>query len=83
MTKENPEVDNRIIVQKHKKVKDVTWWLFIGDTDNNLLAVKKVSIKRKVTVKLQIDVPERLNRTKIHVYLLADSYVGLDQAQEI
>jgi hypothetical protein len=29
----------------------------IGDTNNNLLALKKVAVKRKVNLKLQIDVP--------------------------
>jgi hypothetical protein len=52
----------------------------VGDTDNNLLALKKVSVKKKVTLKMQIDVPENLKRTKIFCYLLADSYIGLDQA---
>lgn len=70
-------------MQKHKKIKDVTWWVLIGDTNNNLLAIKKVSIKKRVTLKLQIDVPEELKRTKVHVYLMADSYIGLDQAVEI
>lgn len=81
--KENSEVDNRIIVQKHKKIKDVTWWVMVGDSDNNLLAIRKVSVKRRVNIKMQIDVPENLRRTKVHAYLLADSYVGLDQAAEI
>lgn len=55
----------------------------IADTNNNLLAIKKVSIKKIVKLKLQIDVPEQLKRTKLHVYLMADSYIGLDQAVEI
>lgn len=55
----------------------------IGDTNNNLLALKKVSIKRKVNLEMQIDVPENLKSTKIYAYLLADSYIGLDQAVEL
>lgn len=69
-----------MIVQKHKKIKDVTWWIAIGDTDNNLLALKKVSVKKRVNLKIQIDVPDNLKKTKIHAYLMADSYIGLDQA---
>lgn len=49
------------MIQKNTKIKDVTWWLLVGDRKNNLLAVKKVSIKRKVEVKLQIDVPDTLD----------------------
>jgi pre-mRNA-splicing helicase BRR2 len=65
--------------QKHTKIKDVTWWVLIGDHQNNLLATKKVSVKKKVELKLQIDVPDNLERNYVSVYLMADSYVGLDQ----
>jgi hypothetical protein len=41
-------------VQKHQKIKDVTWWIAVGDNKNNLLGLKKVSVKRKVNVKMQI-----------------------------
>lgn len=70
-------------MQKHKKIKDVTWWVIIGDTKNKLLALNKVAVKRRVNLKMQIDVPDRLKTTKVHAYLLADSYIGLDQAIEI
>lgn len=81
--KQNFNIDNRVIVQKHKKIKDVTWWIAIGDTDNNLLALKKVSVKKRVNLKIQIDVPDNLKKTKIHAYLMADSYIGLDQALQL
>jgi len=45
------------MVQKHTKIKDVTWWVLVGDAKNNLLALKKVSIKKKVELKIQIDLP--------------------------
>lgn len=51
---------NRVVVQKHTKIKDVTWWVIVADNKNNVLAIKKVSIKKKVQLKLQIDVPEDL-----------------------
>jgi hypothetical protein len=34
-------------------------------------------------LKLQIDVPEDLTKSEVHVYLLADSYIGLDQIQKV
>jgi len=46
-----------MLVQKLKKIKDVTWWVLIGDNKNNLLGLKKVSIKKRVNVKIQIEVP--------------------------
>ena len=48
---------NRLLVQKHTKIKDVTWWLLVGDSANNLLSVKKLSVKKKVQLKLQVELP--------------------------
>jgi hypothetical protein len=48
--------------QKHTKIKDVTWWVLVGDSKNNLLAMKKVSVKKKVELKLQIDVPDNIDK---------------------
>ena len=80
--KEN-SAPNRVKCQKHTKIKDVTWWVLVGDSQNNLLAMKKVSVKRKVELKLQIDVPENLDRNQVRVYLVADSYLGLDQVETV
>lgn len=55
----------------------------MNDSRNNLLALKKVSIKKKVNLKIQIDVPEDIKRNKVLVYLMADSYIGLDQFKRI
>ena len=54
LEKQNPQSVNRLIVQKHQKIKDVTWWVVVGDKNNKLLGLKKVSVKRKVNIKLQI-----------------------------
>ena len=72
-----------MIVQKHTKIKDVTWWILVGDNKNNLLSMKKISVKKKVQLKVQIDLPEDLQANPVSVYLLADSYVGLDQMQKV
>jgi hypothetical protein len=55
----------------------------VGDSKNNLLAVKKMSVKKKVQLKVQIDLPEDLHTNNVSVYLMADSYVGLDQVQKV
>jgi len=60
LEKQNFEIPNRLIVQKHQKIKDVTWWIVVGDKHNNLLGLKKVSVKRKVNIKVQIEVPSDL-----------------------
>jgi hypothetical protein len=71
------------VVQKHQKVKDVTWWVVVGDKNNRLLGLKKVSIRKKVNLKVQIEVPNNLQNNKVYVYLMADSYIGLDQVSQV
>jgi len=61
----------------------VTWWVVVGDKHNNLLGLKKVSVKRKVNLKVQIEVPSDLSNNKVYVYLMADSYIGLDQVCQV
>jgi hypothetical protein len=80
--KEN-NCSNRVIIQKHTKIKDVTWWILVGDQQNNLLGVRKASIKKKVSIKMQIDLPDDLHKNPVHVYLMADSYAGLDQQVKV
>lgn len=80
--KEN-NCSNRVLIQKHTKIKDVTWWILIGDSQNRLLALKKASIKKHVQLKMQIEVPEDLQKNPVYVYLMADSYVGLDQIVKV
>lgn len=71
------------MIQKHTKIKDVTWWILVGDQKNNLLGVRKASIKKKVNIKMQIDLPDDLYKNPVHVYLMADSYTGLDQQMKV
>lgn len=61
----------------------MTWWIVVGDKNNNLLGLKKVSVKRKVNLKVQIEVPSDLLNNKVYVYLMADSYIGLDQVCQV
>ncbi len=56
--KENFRASNRMTVQKHTKIKDVTYWVVVAsESDNQVLALKKLSIKRKVNIKVPVDVP--------------------------
>lgn len=61
----------------------MTWWVVIGDKHNNLLGLKKVSVKKKINLKVQIEVPSDLSNNKVYVYLMADSYIGLDQVCQV
>ena len=80
--KEN-NCSNRVIIQKHTKIKDVTWWILVGDKQNRLLGLSKASIKKKVNIRMQVDLPDDLQKNPVYVYLMADSYVGLDQVSKV
>ncbi|XP_071491238.1 activating signal cointegrator 1 complex subunit 3-like [Diadema antillarum] len=67
------------------KAKDEGWWLVLGDVDNkDLLALKRIGfIRGKTVVQLSFYTPERVGRVIYSLYIMSDSYVGLDQQYSI
>lgn len=64
----------------HKKM--VSWWLVVGDAERkNLYAIKKVTVKSRMDVKLEWTLPAGTWGLKL--YLICDSYVGADQDFDI
>lgn len=62
------------------KIKEASWWILIGDeAAGKLLALKKIMLKKKLRKDLQIQLPESFLKSKtLTVYLISDSYLGLD-----
>jgi pre-mRNA-splicing helicase BRR2 len=60
--------------------KTENWWLVVGG-ESSLLAIKKVSFGKKLELKLEYIVPEP-GKQDLKLYLISDSYVGVDQEQE-
>ncbi|KAJ5974321.1 hypothetical protein N7481_011531 [Penicillium waksmanii] len=61
-------------------VKMENWWLVVGDEKTkNLLAIKRVTIGRKLELRLEYVVPTP-GEHDLTLYLMSDSYVGVDQA---
>lgn len=57
-------------------------WLVIGEeSTKSLLAIKRVTIGRKLTVKLEYVVSTPGKHT-LSISLMCDSYVGVDQEQK-
>ena len=54
------------------------WWLVVGGANNTLLAIKKVTIGRKLELRLEYVVPTP-GKHELTLYLMSDSYVGVDQ----
>ena len=55
------------------------WWLVVGEEETkSLLAIKRVTIGRKLEMRLEYVVPTP-GEHKLTLYLMSDSYVGVDQ----
>jgi pre-mRNA-splicing helicase BRR2 len=58
------------------------WWLVVGDEKTkNLLAIKRVTIGRELSVRLDYTVPTA-GEHQLKLLLLSDSYIGVDQERE-
>ena len=74
------EVDTTVHAPFFPQKKTENWWLVVGDEESKtLLAIKRVTVARKrVDVRLEFTVPEP-GKKKLMLYLMCDSYVGVDQ----
>ena len=60
--------------------KTESFWLVVGDQRaHSLLAIKKVTLGRKVETQLEFTVSEP-GEHELTLYLISDSYIGIDQA---
>ena len=68
----------------YPKPKTEGWWLVVGDPDgNSCLAIKRVALAQKATVKLQFPAPETAGSHNLMLYFMCDSYLGCDQEYEL
>ena len=80
MDEDDEEPDTTVVAPYFPVKKTENWWLVVGG-DQDLLAIKKISIGRKLEVRLEYVVPDP-GKQKLSLYLMCDSYVGVDQIQE-
>lgn len=65
------------------KPKEEGWWLVVGEPKNNqLLAIKRVSLQRKARVKLDFTTPSEPGKKTYTLYFMCDAYLGCDQEYE-
>lgn len=77
---EDEEPDTLVHAPFYPKQKMENWWLVVGDEKTkNLLAIKRVTIGRKLEQRLEYVVPTP-GEHELTLYLMSDSYVGVDQA---
>lgn len=66
------------------KIKEEGWWVVLGDTANDeLLALRRVSFGDQATIKLTCPAGSSKARQKLTVFVISDSYVGLDKQLSI
>jgi pre-mRNA-splicing helicase BRR2 len=77
---EDEEPDTTVHAPFYPGKKMENWWLVVGDEKTkNLLAIKRVTIGRKLDLRLEYIVPTP-GEHELTLYLMCDSYVGVDQA---
>jgi pre-mRNA-splicing helicase BRR2 len=77
---EDEEPDTTVHAPFYPGKKMENWWLVVGDEKTkNLLAIKRVTIGRKLDLRLEYIVPTP-GEHELTLYLMSDSYVGVDQA---
>ncbi|KAM0747473.1 Sec63-domain-containing protein [Meredithblackwellia eburnea MCA 4105] len=63
-----------------KKIEN--WWVVIGEpSTKQLLSIKKVTVTRRLAVKLDVTLPKGSHNLRI--YFISDSFMGCDQEHEL
>ncbi|XP_035275988.1 activating signal cointegrator 1 complex subunit 3 [Anguilla anguilla] len=77
--------DSRAMAPRFPKLKDEGWFLVLGEVEKReLLAVKRVGyVRNRSTASVAFFTPEKTGRCIYTLYLMSDSYLGLDQQYDI
>jgi len=74
---EDDENDQTVVAPFYPLKKLANWWLVVGDASSRqLLVIKKVTLTKSLTVKLEFSLPKGLHNLKL--YVICDSYLGAD-----
>lgn len=77
---EDEEPDTTVHAPYYPGKKMENWWLVVGEEKTkSLLAIKRVTIGRRLETRLEYIVPTA-GEHELTLYLMSDSYVGVDQA---
>ncbi|POS84876.1 Sec63-domain-containing protein [Erysiphe pulchra] len=73
------EIDTTVHAPFYPGEKMENWWLVVGEeSSKSLFAIKRVTIGRKLNLKLEYTVPSA-GEHQLKLFLMSDSYVGVDQ----
>lgn len=85
MGQQRRKQDSKAQAPRFPKLKDEGWFLVMGEVDHReLLAVKRVGyVRHRTAVSVAFYTPEKTGRCIYTLYLMSDSYLGLDQQYDI
>ncbi|ESO93256.1 hypothetical protein LOTGIDRAFT_189896 [Lottia gigantea] len=77
--------DSKVCMSRFPKPKDEGWMIIVGDVESKeVLALKRIGYNRgQTTVNLALSTPETTGRVIYTVYIMSDSYLGLDQQYDL
>lgn len=76
---EATEIDTTVHAPFYPVKKMENWWLVVGEeSTKTLLAIKRITIGRKLSLRLEYTVPTP-GEHALKLFLMSDSYVGVDQ----
>ena len=72
-------------ISNFPKYKEASWFLIVANEESDqLLCIKRVAFKRTTQKNLVVCLPEDFNESRhLKVFLMCDSYIGLDQEYTI
>lgn len=69
-----------VAAPRFPKAKEEAWWLVVGSPKTGqLAAIKRVTLARKLSVKLEFAAPADAGLHDMALFFMCDSYVGADQ----
>ncbi|XP_069462625.1 activating signal cointegrator 1 complex subunit 3 [Ambystoma mexicanum] len=77
--------DSKALAPRFPKSKDEGWFLILGEVDKReLVALKRVGyVRNRNSVSMAFYTPEKPGRYIYTLYLMSDSYLGMDQQYDI
>lgn len=80
LTKYNDTKNNLVVYSRYSKIKNCRWFVIVGNVKTNeVLAFEKIAFKEKRNRKINFMAPREIDEDSIKLYILSDSYFGLDQ----
>jgi hypothetical protein len=79
LTRSNKAASQGVSISNFPKFKEASWFIVVANpTNSQIIVVKRVAFKRATSKSMVISLPEDLYEEVYDMYLLCDSYIGLD-----